>query len=375
VVDSRRPETDARIAKLRGDIGRSLEDIATPALILDPAVARRNIETMGTRIAALPAGLRPHIKVHKSAELARLQLDAGALGVTTATAAEAVAMAEAGVPDVLVASEVVSPVTIARLAQAARLSRIRVVVDDAGVLTATGRAALETGVELGVLVDVDVGLDRGGARSIEETLRLAELAAASDGVSFDGLMGYEGHCASEPDDALRAAGAGRAMSRLADAAAACRGAGLEVGIVSAGATGTFEVTGAATEVTEVQAGSYVLMDHFHAPLVDGFGFALTVMATVIGRHGDLLVLDAGRKSVDTSLRPLEPPDPRATLAFVHEEHVGFRYTGEAPGAVGDRVHIVPGYAPTTVNLFGAYHVVEDGRVIDVWPVLARHGDP
>ena len=165
------------------------------------------------------------------------------------------------------------------------------------------------------------------------------------------------------------------MSRLAEAAMACRGAGLEVGVVSAGATGTFEITGAAAGVTEVQAGSYVLMDHFHAPLVDGFGFALAVMSTVIGRHGDLLVLDAGRKAVDTSLRPLEPPDPRATLAFLHEEHAGFRYTGEAPGSVGDRVHIVPGYAPTTVNLFGAYHVVEDGRVADVWPVLARHGDP
>jgi D-serine deaminase-like pyridoxal phosphate-dependent protein len=375
VVGSRRLETDPRVRRLLGDVGRPLEGVVTPALVLDPAVARRNIETMTARMAALPSGLRPHIKVHKSAELARLQLDAGALGVTTATAAEAVAMAEAGVPDVLVASEVVSPVAIARLAEAARTARIRVAVDDAGALAATGRAAVAAGVELGVLVDVDVGLDRGGARSIEEALRLAERAAATEGVSFDGLMGYEGHCASEPDAALRAAEATRAMARLAEVAAACRGAGLDVGVVSAGATGTFEVTGSAPGVTEVQAGSYVLMDHFHAPLVDGFGFALTVMATVIGRHGDLLVLDAGRKAVDTSLRPLEPPDPRATLAFVHEEHAGFRYDGEAPGAVGDRVHIVPGYAPTTVNLFGAYHVVEDGRVVDVWPVLARHGDP
>ena len=375
MVGSRRLETDPRVRKLRGDVGRPLEEILTPALVLDPAVARRNIETMAARMAALPAGLRPHIKVHKSAELARLQLDAGALGVTTATVAEAVAMAEAGVPDVLVASEVVSSVAIARLAEAARIARIRVAVDDTGVLSATGRAAVAAGAELGVLVDVDVGLDRGGARSTEEALRLAELAAATNGVSFDGLMGYEGHCASEPDADLRAAEAARAMARLAEVADACRGAGLDVEVVSAGATGTFEVTGAAPEVTEVQAGSYVLMDHFHAPLVDGFGFALTVMATVIGRHDDLLVLDAGRKAVDTSLRPLEPPDPRAALAFAHEEHAGFRYEGEAPGAVGDRVHIVPGYAPTTVNLFGAYHVVEDGRVAEVWPVLARHGDP
>ena len=375
MVGSRRLGTDERVGSLLADVGRPLEEVATPALVLDPAVARRNIETMAARIARLPAGLRPHIKAHKSVELARLQLDAGALGVTTATVAEAVAMAAGGVPDVLVASEVVSPVALARLAEAARGARIRVAVDDARVLEATGRAARDAGAELGVLVEVDVGLGRGGTRSTGEALRLAELADATAGVTFDGLMGYEGHCASEPDEAVRAAEAARAMGRLAEVADACRDTGLDVATVSAGATGTFEITGAAPGVTEVQAGSYVLMDHFHAPLVEGFGFALTVMATVIGRHGDLLVLDAGRKAVDTSLRPLEPPDPRAAVAFVHEEHVGFRYAGEAPGAVGDRAHIVPGYAPTTVNLFGAYHVVEDGRVADVWPVLARHGDP
>ncbi len=149
MVGSRRLETDPRVRKLLGDVGRPLEEIVTPALVLDPAVARRNIETMAARMAALPAGLRPHIKVHKSAELARLQLDAGALGVTTATVAEAVAMAEAGVPDVLVASEVVSPVAIARLAEAARTARIRVAVDDAGVLAATGRAAVGGGRRAG----------------------------------------------------------------------------------------------------------------------------------------------------------------------------------------------------------------------------------
>ena len=166
------------------------------------------------------------------------------------------------------------------------------------------------------------------------------------------------------------------MGRLAQVADACRGAGLDVGVVSAGATGTFEVTGAAPGVTEVQAGSYVLMDHFHAPLVDGFGFALTVMATVVSGATATCSSStpAARRWRRASARS-EPPDPRATLAFIHEEHAGFRYDGEAPGAVGDRVHIVPGYAPTTVNLFGAYHVVEDGRVVDVWPVLARHGDP
>jgi D-serine deaminase-like pyridoxal phosphate-dependent protein len=375
MVQPRRPPIQSRAGRFLDDIGRSLHEIVTPALVLDLPTVERNVETMAHRMKAVAAGLRPHVKVHKSAELARMQVAAGALGVTTATVAEAVAMVEGGVPDVLVANEVVDPVSMARLLEAARSARIRVIVDDVDVLTASGRAAVEAGVEIGVLVEVDVGLGRGGARSLDEAVRLARLADAIPGVTFDGLMGYEGHCASEPDEAVRSAGALRSMGLLAEVVDACRRSELSVDTVSAGATGTFEITGNAPGVTEVQAGSYIFMDQFHAPLVDGFEFALTVMASVIGRHGDLLVLDAGRKSVEVSLRPLEPPDPRASVAFMHEEHVGFRYEGEAPGAIGDRVRIVPGYAPTSVNLFGAYHVVEDGRVVDVWPVLARHGTP
>jgi D-serine deaminase-like pyridoxal phosphate-dependent protein len=375
MVRSRHPSTDDWMGRLRDDIGRPIEDISTPALVVDLPTARRNIETMASRVADLGTDLRPHIKVHKSAELARLQLDAGACGVTTATVAEAIAMAEVGIPDVLIANEVVEPGALARLAEAARSTRIRVAVDDAEVLAATGRAAVAAGSELGVLVDVDVGLGRAGARSPDEAVRLAVKTAETQGITFDGLMGYEGHCASEPDRAVRFAEAERSMARLAVVADACRDAGLDVTTISAGATGTFEPTGGAKDVTEVQAGSYALMDRFHALLIDGFEFALTVMATVISRHDDLLVLDAGRKAVDVSLRPLESPDPRATLAFIHEEHVGLRYRGSAPGAIGDRMRFVPGYAPTTVNLFGAYHVIEDGQVVDVWRVLARHGAP
>jgi D-serine deaminase-like pyridoxal phosphate-dependent protein len=375
VVHTRRLPIQSRVGRFHDDIGRGLDEIATPALVLERAAVLRNIETMARRMEAVTAGLRPHIKVHKSTEMARMQVAAGASGVTTATVAEAVAMVEGGIPDVLVANEVVDAPSFARLLEAARSARVRVAVDDIGVLERSGRAATEAGVEIGVLVEVDVGLGRGGTRSPDDAVNLARLADATPGITFDGLMGYEGHCASEPDAALRSAEALRSMERLGAVMEACHRSGLSVDTVSAGATGTFETTGNAPGVTEIQAGSYVVMDHFHAPLVDGFAFALTVMASVIARHGSLLVLDAGRKCVDVSLRPLQPPDPRATLAFLHEEHLGLRYEGEAPGAIGDRVRIVPGYAPTTVNLFGVYHVVEDGRVVDVWPVLARHGTP
>lgn len=368
------PRIDDQPEGFRDVIGRTLDDVPTPALVLDLAAARRNIETMAVRMDAMPAGLRPHIKAHKSAELARMQLEAGALGVTTATVAEAVAMARSGVPDILVANQVVHPASIAWLLTAARDARVRVAVDDADNLASLGAAAVEAGAGLGVLVELDVGLGRGGARSVPEAVALAKRAANTPGVTFDGLMGYEGHVASEPDPDARTRGTLLSMGLLAEAVEACRRDALTVSTVSGGSTGTCAITGNAAELTEVQAGSYALMDRFHAPLIDGFAFALTVMATVIGRHGDLVVVDAGRKSMEVELRPPMGPNPDAHLAFANEEHMGFRIEGGAPG-LGEHVRLVPGYAPTTVNLFGSYLVVEGERIVDVWPVLARHGTP
>ncbi|HEX3300063.1 MAG TPA: DSD1 family PLP-dependent enzyme, partial [Actinomycetota bacterium] len=178
-----------------------------------------------------------------------------------------------------------------------------------------------------------------------------------------------------PDRATREREARDAMDRLLEVASAFRRDGLPVDVVSAGATGTYEITGAIDGITEVQAGSYILMDRFHEPLVSGFGFALSVAATAISVHGDLVVFDAGRKGVGADLGSPAAPGRDGAFAFIHEEHVGFRYPGGAPFRVGDRAAIVPAYAPTAVNLYGAFNVVEDGTVVDRWLVRARHGEP
>jgi D-serine deaminase-like pyridoxal phosphate-dependent protein len=117
------------------------------------------------------------------------------------------------------------------------------------------------------------------------------------------------------------------------------------------------------------------MDRFHEKLVSGFGFALSVAATAISVHGDLVVFDAGRKGVGGDLGFPAAPSPDGAFVFMHEEHVGFRYPGGAPFRVGDRAALVPGYAPTAVNLYGVFNVVEDGTVVDRWLVRARHGEP
>src|SRR5437764_9735568 len=147
----------------RSSIGRRWRDLATPALILDRQVLVRNIATMAARLPG-PARLRPHAKSHKCAQIARLQLDAGAIGLTTATVWEAAALSRAGVPDLLIANEVVGGEKIEALAETARAARVTVAVDDAGNAGTLAAAAREAGSEIGVLVDVDVGMGRCGVR-------------------------------------------------------------------------------------------------------------------------------------------------------------------------------------------------------------------
>lgn len=355
----------------RGAIGRARSDLITPALVLDLDVARSNIAEMSRRMSSMPARLRPHAKIHKSPQLARMQVDAGAIGVATATVWEAVVMARAGIDDVLVANQVVGKDSIAALAEVAREGHISVAADDARNLDHLSAAARAAGSTIGVLIEIDVGMGRSGARSVDEAVRLAAHASGLPGVDLLGVMGYEGHCMSEPDRQARAAKARAATDYLLSVVEALEAAGLPCRVISAGGTGTYDVTGVNPRVTELQAGSYVFMDAFHGALVPDFAIALTVAATVLSRHGARIVLDAGRKAVGADLAMPRLAAHDATLAFLHEEHAGFDVADDCPLRVGDTVELITGYGPTTVNMYEAYNVVSGGVVVDVWPVPAR----
>jgi D-serine deaminase-like pyridoxal phosphate-dependent protein len=188
----------------RAAIGRSRNELITPALILDLDVARRNIATMAEYMRTVRAKLRPHIKVHKSPELARMQMEAGeSIGLTTATVWEAVVMVRGGIGDILIANEVVGGEKIKALAELARDGRISVAIDDARNAEELSAAALKAGSMLGVLIDLDVGMERCGVRNKEEALRLAEQVSKLRGLRLEGMMGYEGHCMLEPNPELR----------------------------------------------------------------------------------------------------------------------------------------------------------------------------
>lgn len=357
----------------RAAIGRPRNQLETPALVLDLDVARRNIAAMAARMAEMPADLRPHTKLHKSPRIAQMQMEAGAIGVCTATAWEAVIMVDAGIPDVLVANEPVGAGKLRALAEAAGKARVTIAVDGSTPLDLVSAAGVASGNVIGVIVEVDVGMGRCGVRSKEEALEVAHQALALPGVEWRGVMGYEGHCMLEPDRDERVRKHGKAIADLFEVIDHLAANGVDCEIVSGGGTGTFDLTGVNPRVTEVQAGSYVFMDAFHGALIPGFPVALTVLTTVISRHGTRVIVDAGRKAVGIDLMMPEMVGHEATPAFVDEEHTGFDVPEDSTLAVGDTVEMLPGYGPTTVNLYGCYHVVEDDVVTDIWPVLARYG--
>jgi D-serine deaminase-like pyridoxal phosphate-dependent protein len=353
-------------------IGRPRRELVTPALILDLDVARRNIQFMAERLRGMKARLRPHIKVQKSAELARMQVDAGAIGVCTATVWEAIEMRQSGIADVLIANQVGGREKIRALAEAARRGGLTVAVDDAGNAQDLSNAGVAAGSKLDVLIEIDVGMGRGGVRSPQEAVELAQTLARLPALRFRGVQGYEGHCMLEPDRAVRMAKCHAALDYIGSIVTQLKEAGFPCEVVSAGGTGTYDITGNDSRVTEIQAGSYVFMDNFHGNLVPGFSRSLTVLGTVVIHHGETIVLDSGRKSIGIDfVLPSLVDYPYYKARFFAEEHALFDVDERCPLKLGDATELTPGYAPTTVNLYDAYHVVENGVVVDIWPVYPR----
>ena len=350
-------------------IGRARDELTTPALLLDLDVLNANLGFMAEHMRDAPATLRAHVKVHKSPHIARLEVQAGAIGVGCATVWEAIVMARAGIRDVFVINEVVGAEQLRALALLARECAAKVAVDDPIQVDLLSTAATAAGSTIGVLIDVDEGMHRCGVASPAEALGLARRIADAPGLTFLGLTGYEGHCSLEFDPARRHAMARDAMALLTGIADHLAEHGLRCQIVSAAGTGTWEVTSRYPGVTEIQPGSYATMDGHHRGLDPRFGWAVTVLGSVISRRADRIVTDAGSKTVGAShgvLRGWELPIYR-----FDEEHSIFSIDDACPLQIGDRVEFLCNYTPFAISYFEAYHVMKDGRVTDIWPVLPR----
>jgi len=352
---------------------RTLAEIATPALVVDLPAMERNIRRMAEFFAAGPCRLRPHFKAHKTPEIARRQLAAGSCtGLTCATVAEA-EVAAAFCADILIANQVIGRDKASRVARLARNVDIKVAVDSVTGLERMAAAAQEAGSSVGVLIDVNVGMSRCGIAPGQELADLARRAAAMPGLRLRGVMGYEGHAVGIEDRPEREGRARQAMERLLSAVQMLREAGQPCDIVSAGGTGTYDVTGRIPGITEIQAGSYVLMDTAYARLDLPFEKAVYVLGTVLSRPAPrLCVTDSGHKACtedhgNPSVKDIEG----ASVLFLSDEHASIVVPPESPVVPGDRIGLWPSHIDPTINLHDALFAVDGEKVVDVWPVSAR----
>jgi D-serine deaminase-like pyridoxal phosphate-dependent protein len=248
------------------------------------------------------------------------------------------------------------------------------VADDSEAgLAAIGRAARNAGVSVGVVVDVNVGQMRCGVEPGHEAVQLARRVTSVDGVTLRGLMGYEGHLVSVSDRDERETRTRASMVGLVESAAMLRASGLPCELVSAGGTGTYDISGRVTGITEIQAGSYVLMDTDYGQLDVPFEQAFWVLGTVISRpEPRRIVVDCGHKSMT---RDHGLPSPRdlegATVVSLNDEHATIAVPSDCHAQIGDQVFMRPSHTDPTINLHDVFYALEGDRVVDVWPIVAR----
>jgi D-threonine aldolase len=328
-----------------------VDDLPTPALVIDADALDRNLVTMAARLPG--RRLRPHVKAHKCTALAAAQRAVGHDGFTCATPREVVGMAAAGLgTDLLLANETVDTSRLRAMAECD--ARVTVAVDSDETIAAAARAGIRE-----CLIDVDVGLPRCGIAP-GDAGGLADRARRS-GLDVRGVMGYEGHLMMVADRAERVASVAASMELLL-------AAHTDVGgdVVSAGGTGTFDLH-EDTGVTEIQAGSYALMDTHYGRQGLPFEASLSVVGTVISVKDRWAVADVGLKAL--GMDHGDPDVIDGTTWFCSDEHVTFAPDG--PLAVGDRVIVLPAHVDPTMAMHEAAWLVRDGDVIDRWPIDLR----
>jgi 3-hydroxy-D-aspartate aldolase len=349
-----------------------IADIDTPALLLDLDRVERNLDTMAALFADQRVKLRPHAKTHKTATIARMQLERGAVGVCCAKLAEAEVLADGGITGVLITTEIVGAAKVRRLIALAARAQPIVVVDDALAAERISAAAQTASVQIDVLVDIDVGQHRTGTAPGAPAVALGKAVAALPGLRLRGLQGYEGHIQHIADVAERRDANAAAMALLCATAEAFTAAGLATEIVTTGGTGSATFAAAYSAVTDVQPGSYLMMDAQYGG-VEGVAFeqALTVLATVISVRDGWTIVDAGRKALSEDGGPLRVLGLDAEFAFAGDEHGKLYLPGSSALALGNTVQFVPSHCDTTINLYDEYVVHRSGTVVDRWPIVGR----
>ena len=349
----------------------NVADIETPALLVDLDVMEGNLKKMADYFTGRKCKARPHFKNHKTPAFARKQLDSGAIGMTCATLREAEILVEHGVPSVLIANEIADQVKVDRLAELSRRASIMVAVDNERVLSDMARVQRNRKTQFEVLVDINIGLNRCGVPPGEPAVQLAK-SAARQGLNMRGIMGYDGHLQSEPPSPQRDEMVRSGCKILADSADLIEASGIPVAIVSTGGTGTYSISGDCPGITEVQVGSYLLMDTRYMNLGAPFCRAISVLATVVSKRDfGHAVLDCGVKAISSERGlPELKGVPGAKLAALHAEHalIDIHPDSSSGFEVGKKLEVWVQYSDATVNLHSRMYGVRNGEVEEVFRI-------
>jgi D-serine deaminase-like pyridoxal phosphate-dependent protein len=359
-----------------------LDDVVTPALVIDRSALLANVEEMAARARSLGVALRPHAKTHKSAAIAALQREHGAAGLTVATVTEAEGFAAEGIDDLLLTTPPVGDWRLERLVALARRARIRVVVDGLEVVEELERACRRGGVEIGYVWEIDCGVGRfGTAPGAATAERVAQAVETTSHASFDGLLTFGGHAYAATDSEGIAAAARDEHDAITRTVSALLERGIEPEVRSVGSTPTSHAMQTADGITEIRPGNYVFYDVTQVALgvVPLERCALSVLATVTSRPAaDRLILDSGSKALAaerlstlTTGFGVISGHPELRVERLYEEQAIVYADAPCDVPVGARLRIVPNHACAAANLHSRALVVEDGGVIDEWPIAAR----
>ena len=361
----------------------SRRSLNTPALVLDLDMLDRNIAEMAKFAKAHNVRLRPHSKTHKSADIARRQIAAGALGVCCAKLGEAEALGEQGISGLHITSPVVTPQAIDRLmALNGKVEGLMVVVDHPANVEALDAAAGKAGKKLTVIIDIDPGLHRTGVATPDGVVELVRKVVGSNNLVYAGVQFYCGRHQHIVDFQQRKAEIEERTEYLKVSLAKLEAAKLKPGIVTGSGTGTHYIDAKLGVFTELQVGSYVFMDHdYNVCDLRGldkptFEQALQIDARVVSSNTPgMVTVDAGLKAMATEKGPpmiLKGAVEGSTTRFMGDEHLAvIAPEGKSPPGHGEQVILTPPHCDPTVNLYEAYHVVKGDTLVEIWPVTAR----
>ena len=357
-------------------IGRPKFELDTPTLCVDLNLMESNIQRMAEFLRGHGKSWRPHAKCHKTPAIALKKIAAGAIGVTVAKVSEAEVMAAAGVRDILIANMIVGQPKWERLAALCSSADPIVACDHFAQVEPLAEICNRNGVSCRVIIEINIGLDRVGTRPGRDTFDLALAVSKLRGIEFVGIMGYEGHLLRIEDAAEKRKQIFDAMAVLAECADKLRRDGLRCDIVSAGGTGSYQISAECPGITELQCGGGIFADPFYLQgcNVSGLDSALTVLATVVSRPTlDRAVLDSGRKTMNPDVQlPIVKGWPDASIKRLSAEHCELTLGPQSQNLkIGDKVELIVGYADFTTPLHDHFWGFRGERLEVVWPILGR----